>query len=84
MSRSRKPCWMCIGARWGCEQTFFSGPGFTERFFNSPTGLGIDGFSSLQSSGSTVTVTGSAPEPASMAILLVGLAGAGVARRRRG
>ena len=84
MSRSRKPCWTCIVARLGCEQTFFSGLGFTESFFNSPTGLGIDGFSSLLSSGSTVTVTESAPEPASMAIFLAGLAGAGLARRRRG
>lgn len=71
-------CW----THQGYDQSFFGPLGFTNSFFDSPTGLGIDGFSSLLSNGSTVTVT-EAPEPASLALLSVGLASVGLVRRRR-
>jgi len=64
------------------DPAFFGPLGFTKSFFNSPTGVGVDGFSSLLSSGSTVTVTQS-PEPASIALLVTALTGIGVIRRRR-
>jgi hypothetical protein len=73
-------CW----THQGYDQSFFAPLGFTESFFNSPTGLGIDGFSSLLSDGNTVSAppTG-APEPASLVLLGAGLAGLGAVRRRR-
>ncbi len=70
-------CW----THQGYDQSFFGPLGFTLSFFDSPTGLGIDGFSSLLSSGRTVV---GAPEPAALALLGVGLIGLGLVRRRRG
>ena len=68
-------CW----THQGYDQSFFGPLGFNLSFFDSPVGLGIDGFSSLLSHGTTV----SAPEPVSIALLGLGLAGIGVIRRRR-
>ena len=70
-------CW----THQGYDQTFFSGLGFTHSFFDSPPGMGGEGFSSLLSSG--FTVTGKVPEPGSMMLLGTGLIGlAGTIRRK--
>lgn len=73
-------CW----THQGYENSFFAPLGFTNSFFNAPSDIGGAGFSSLLAMGSTVTVTqSSVPEPASMAVLAMGIAAFGVARRRR-
>jgi len=73
-------CW----THQGYDQSFFGPLGFTHNFFDSPLGLGIDGFSSLLSTGITVSNPASGvPEPATLSIIGLGLAALGLARRRK-
>jgi hypothetical protein len=69
-------CW----THQGYDPAFFGPLGFNESFFNSPLGLGIDGWSSLLSNGHTVSF---APEPATLSLIGVALFGFGLARRKR-
>jgi hypothetical protein len=65
------------------EESVFSALGFTESFFDAPPGmvLGAPGFSSLLSSGSTVSF--GVPEPLTLSLFGAGIAGAVAMRRRR-
>lgn len=66
------------------DTAFFGALGFTKCYFNSPTGLGVDGDCSLLANGNTVTGggNGSVPEPGTLALFGVGLVGFVVMRRR--
>lgn len=75
-------CW----THQGYVENFFGPLGFNESFFDSPPAYLADNptlgpFSSLLSNGSTIT--GSTPEPASLALFGAALAGLAVIRRRR-
>ena len=74
-------CW----THQGYQDSFFAPLGFTNSFFSAPSNIGGAGFSSLLAMGSTVTVTQATgvPEPTSMAVLAMGIAAFGLARRRR-
>lgn len=60
---------------------FFGGLGFTSSFFDAGADY-TPGFSSLLSNGRTVT--GSVPEPTSLALLVIGALGAAALRRKQG
>jgi hypothetical protein len=68
------------------DQSVFTPLGFTESFFTSPADGGYSGtgpYSSLLSSGNTVTGGPGTPEPASMLTMCTGLLGLGAVLRRR-
>ncbi len=66
------------------DNAFFGALGFTTSYFTAGTDVHGDGWSALLSNGKTVTgVDNSTPEPGSLVLLGLGLAGIGFARRRK-
>ena len=70
------------------DYAFFSSLGFTKSFYDSAPSFALPGysFSSLLSNGNTITGGGgfaAAPEPATWAMMIMGLGGAGAMIRRR-
>jgi hypothetical protein len=67
----------------GYEMAFFAALGFTHSFYDAAPGMGGVGWSGLLSNGRTITGDENVPEPASLVLLGLGLAGFGFGRRKK-